>query len=128
MLEMNVGCFRGATLPRTELDMSRQLDYWSLLGLPLMISMTIPSGDGDDPQAQRRIKIPSGSWSPESQQAWIARYVPLMLAKPSVQAVFWSQLRDSVPHDLPNAGIWSDRRQPKPALRTLAAIRAAWLR
>jgi hypothetical protein len=54
--------------------------------------------------------------------------VPLMLAKPSVQGVFWNQLRDNLPHDLPHAGLWNDRRQAKPALRTLAAIRAAWLR
>lgn len=128
MLEMNLGCFRGATMPRTELDLSRQLDYWSLLGLPLMVSLNIPSADGDDPLAQRRVKIPPGSWTPESQQAWLARYVPLMLAKPSVQGVFWNQLRDNLPHDLPHAGLWNDRRQAKPALRTLAAIRAAWLR
>ncbi|MGD0897959.1 MAG: endo-1,4-beta-xylanase [Thermoguttaceae bacterium] len=127
MLEMNLGCFRGGTLPPTELEISRRLDHWSLLGLPLLVSLSIPSGDGNDPLVERKVRIPAGTWTPETQQAWTARYVPLMLAKPSVLGVFWNQLRDSQPHDFPHAGLLGPRRAPKPALRTLAALRAACL-
>jgi hypothetical protein len=127
VLELNLGCFAGATLPRPELELSRQLDYWSLLGLPLLVSLSIPSADGEDPLARRKVAIPPGSWSPESQQAWAARYVPLLLAKPCVQGVFWNQFRDDQPHDFPHAGLMAELRQPKPALKTLAAMRSAWL-
>jgi hypothetical protein len=127
MLEMNLGCFRGGTLPPSELDFSRQLDVWSLLGLPLIVSLSLPSAGGDDPLAVRRVQLPPGAWTPESQQAWVARYVPLLLAKPNVLGVFWNQLQDSQPHDFPHAGLWGPRRAAKPALRTLAAIRAACL-
>jgi hypothetical protein len=122
MLEINLGCFRGGTLPRSELEISRQLDYWSLLGLPILVALSIPSGDADDQLARRQVKVPRGTWSLESQQDWAARYVRLILAKPGVQGIFWNQLRDDQPHDFPNAGLLADRR-PKPALGTLAALR-----
>jgi hypothetical protein len=127
LLEMNFNCLSGASLPRTEVELSRQLDYWGMLGLPLMVALSIPSADGEDPAAQVAGNVPAGSWSPEIQQAWAARYIPLMLAKPGIQGVFWNQLSDSQPHDFPHAGWIDDRGQIKPVLKTLAAIQAACL-
>ena len=126
-LEINLGCFPGASMPRSEMELSRQLDAWGVLGLPLLLSLSIPSRDGEDPLARRKAKVPPGTWSPESQRAWVSRYVPLALAKPSVQGVFWNQLCDARPHDFPYAGLLADWPQPKPALKTLLAIRAACL-
>jgi hypothetical protein len=88
----------------------------------------VPSADGADPLAQIRTKLPAGFWNVKSQQAWIARYLPLILAKPYVHGVLWSQLRDYEPHDFPHGGLFDLRRHPKPALRTLASIRQAHLR
>lgn len=127
-LEINLDYHPGGTLPRTTLEFSRQLDYWSTLGLPLSVSLTVPSASHDDPLAQRRVKLPPGSWSAKAQQAWVARYVPLILSKPYVQGVIWNQLRDSQPHDFPHGGLFDLRRQAKPALRTLASIRRAHLK
>jgi hypothetical protein len=128
MLEMNLGYCRGATLPRTELELNRQIDSWSQLGLPLLVSLSIPSSSGEDPLAQRPATMPSQSATPSSQQDWAARYASLLLAKASVQGVFWNQLGDSMPHDFPHAGLFDARRQAKPALRTLASIRLAHLK
>lgn len=128
MLEMNVGYHPGGTLPRSALELSRQLDYWSILGLPLYASITVPSGWREDPLAQRRVTLPSDSWTPRSQQAWAARFLPLILSKPYVQGVFWNQLRDAEPHDFPHGGLFDARGHPKPALRTLASIRQAHLK
>jgi len=127
MLEVNLGYHPGGTLPRTPLEFSRQLDYWSILGLPLFISLSVPAADTADPLAQRRVKLPPGSATPKTQQEWIARYVPLILSKPYVQGILWNQLRDSEPHDFPHGGLFDLRRHPKPALRTLASIRQAHL-
>lgn len=127
LLEMNVGYFPGGTQPRTELEISRSLDYWSGLGLPLLVSLNMPSGDGEDPLAHRKAATPPGGWTLETQQAWAARYIPLILAKPNMHGVFWNQLSDSEPHDFPHAGLWDGSRQPKPALKTLTAIRQAYL-
>ena len=64
LLEMNFGCFAGGTLPRSELDLNRHLDTWAMLGLPLVIAMNLPSGDGLDPKARQKLAAPAGSWSP----------------------------------------------------------------
>jgi hypothetical protein len=128
LLEINVGYFPGGTLPRDLLEFSRQLDHWSLLGLPLHVALCVPSSDNADPLAQIRTKLPAGVWNPKSQQAWVSRYLPLILAKPYVHGVLWSQLRDYEPHDFPHGGLFDLRRHPKPVLRTLASIRQAHLR
>ena len=64
MLEINVGYLPGGTLPRHPLEFSRQLDAWSLLGLPLWLSLCAPSGDHDDPLAQRKAIAAAGQLDP----------------------------------------------------------------
>ncbi|MEI8371744.1 MAG: hypothetical protein WCJ35_02800 [Planctomycetota bacterium] len=126
-LEMNLGCFTGGTLLRSEIDVNRFLDDWSLLGLPLAVGLSLPSADGTDPRARQKIDLPAGSWSLAAQQAWVARLVPLILAKPGIQAVVWNQFEDSQPHEFPHGGLLTPQGQAKPALRTLAALQAAWI-
>jgi len=127
-LEINVDYAPGGTLPRDPLEFSRQMDYWGLLGVPLYVRLAVPSGSGPDPLASRRTARLSEAWTPQSQQSWIGRYVPVLLAKPSVRGVFWSQVRDSEPHAFPHGGLFDLRRHPKPGLRQLASIRQADLR
>ncbi len=81
-----------------------------------------------DPMANREVKLPPGAWTPRAQQAWVARYVPLMLAKGFVQGVIWNQLHDSRPHNFPYGGLFDLRRRAKSALRTVAALRKAILK
>ena len=90
--------------------------------------MSVPSASDDDPLARRSATSPTGRWTPESQRAWVGRYVPLLLAKPYVHGILWNQLCDFEPHDFPHGGLFDLRRQPKPALGRLAAIRQAYLR
>lgn len=128
MLEINLGFHPGGTLARDPLDFSRQLDHWSLLGLPLHLALCVPSSPHDDPLARRRVRLSPESCSTRMQQAWVAQFVPLLLAKPYVQGVIWNQLRDCEPHEFPHGGLFDLRRQPKPALRTLTSIRQAHLK
>jgi hypothetical protein len=125
LLEMNFGCFAGGTLLRSEIEVNRLLDYWSLLGLPLLVAMTLPSAGGDDPRARQKFDLPADAWDLAAQQAWVGRYVPLILGKPGLQAVVWNQFEDALPHEFPHGGLRSLQGQAKPALRTLAALRAA---
>jgi len=123
MLEVNLGYHPGGTLPRHPLEFNRQLDMWSMLGLPLWLSISTPSDSRNDPMAERKTAISSGNWNAAAQKAWVAQYVPLMLAKPTVQGVIWNQLRDGVPHEFPHGGCVDARGQAKPALRELASLR-----
>ncbi len=117
MMEINVSYQPGGTLPRHPIEFSRQLDEWARLGLPLWLSLSAPSGDHDDPLAQRRAAAPPGGWTPIAQQRWAARFVSLALAKPSMRGVLWNQLCDSKLHDFPHAGLFDAERQAKPVLR-----------
>ena len=127
-LEINLGYHPGGTLNRTVLDFSRQLDLWSIFGLPLWISLSVPSAGHEDPLARQKDARSSADWTPAAQQAWVARYLPLMLAKPLIQGIYWNQLRDSVPHNFPHGGLFDTQDQAKPALRTLALLRQALLK
>jgi hypothetical protein len=109
-------------------DFSQQIDYWSYLDVPLLVALTVPSSSQFDPLAQRRTAPLADTWTPAAQRAWVSRYVPMLLAKGSVQGVLWSQLRDSEPHAFPHGGLFDLRRHAKPALRQLASIRQAHLR
>ena len=128
VLEINLGRSPGGTLPRSPLELSRQLDAWGTLGLPLYVYVSAPGGTGADPLARRAAQQPPGRWNARAQQAWVARCVPLMLAKPCVAGVFWNQLCDCQPHEFPHAGLFDPQGRPKPAVKTLAAIRRAHLR
>jgi len=128
LLEMNIGYANGGSLPRDPLELSRLLDYWSILGVPLCVALTVPSASNADLLAQRRLTPLAGNWSVKSQQAWVTQYLPLMLAKPFINGVFWNQLRDFEPHDFPHGGLFDLRRHPKPALRQIASLRQAHLR
>jgi hypothetical protein len=128
MLEINVGYFPGGTLSRNPLEFSRQLDAWSVWGLPLWLSVCAPSVCDADPMAHRNVQLEPGSWTPAAQRAWVAKYVPLMLAKTGVQGVIWNQLHDSRPHEFPYGGLFDLRRRAKPALHALASLRRAILK
>lgn len=128
MLEVNTGYAPGGTLLRHPLDLNRQLDAWGMFGLPLWLSLSAPSAYHDDALSLHRTDAISTTWSPATQQAWVAKNVPLALAKPAVQGILWNQLRDSEPHDFPHGGLFNDRRHAKLALRTLGAIRQAYLK
>lgn len=125
LLEINQGYHPGGTLPRDLLDLSRQLDAWSTLGVPLYVSVCAPSADHDDPLARRTDRPIQSDCSPKTQQAWAGRYLPMILAKPYVHGVFWSQLHDSVPHDFAHGGLFDFHRRAKPALATLTNLNEA---
>jgi hypothetical protein len=128
VLELNVGYWPDGTLRRDLLELSRMLDYWGGLGVPLYVAICVPSAARGDPLAYRRGVAASGGWTPAAQQAWVARYLPLLLSKPYIQGVCWRQLRDYEPHAFPHGGLFDVRRQPKPVLRQMAALRQAHLR
>jgi len=45
------------------------------------------------------------------------------MAKPSVQAVVWNQVFDSIPHKYAHGGLFDAQCMPKPSLSTLIDIR-----
>jgi hypothetical protein len=108
-MEINLGTSGEATLPRDPLEFNSQLDLWSSLGLPMLVSVAVPSG-GDQ-------------YTLQTQQRWLETYLPILFARPTVQAVIWNQLLDADDDDFPHTGLVTAQREAKPALATLAALR-----
>lgn len=130
-LDINLGYYPGGTQPRDLLDFSRMIDRWSCLGLPLLVNLTIPSDGAADAQARMPARVlplaPSGQASPASQSVWAGELLPLLLAKPSVQGVWWNQLLDSQPHEFAHGGLYDAEGHGKPAMHALQAARRQYL-
>lgn len=123
-LEIAVGFTNRGSASRDLLDVSRLLDVWSSLELPLHVTLALPSSCGADPLADERLKVLDQgwkqSWSEQAQADWIDTYLPLLIAKQAVNGIYWAQLSDAVPHDFPNAGLLDAAGRPKLALKRLA--------
>ncbi len=129
-LEINVGYQPGGSLQRGPLAISRLVDNWSLLELPLLIALTFPSSAGEDRHANGKVEVLSSGQdevTPQSQRDWIKEHVPLLLAKNAVQIVLWNQLSDAAPHHYPHSGVFDAADKPKPALEALRKIRQQYL-
>ncbi len=110
-LELNLGAGPCCTLPRDLIEVGRQIERWTMLGLPLVILLTVPSqGDGFSPQIQQRL---------------LEGYLELFSAKSAIHAVFWPQLRDLTTGDDAHRGLVDSFGQPNAVLAALAAFRTA---
>ena len=103
-----MGVTRNATLPRDVLEISRQIDRWSVFNLPLLIEVTLPAG---------------GAVGKSPEQEWLNQVVPVLLGKPAVQAIFWGRLVDGEGRGFPDRGLFDRAGLPKPALAAFTGIR-----
>ncbi|REK06059.1 MAG: hypothetical protein DWQ37_22725 [Planctomycetota bacterium] len=126
-LEINVGYKPGGSESRDPLEFGRQLDRWSTLGLPLLVSLSAPSGEGPVAGNKHQAKVvpasPDRPWSPEMQRTWGETYLGVLLAKQAVQGMVWNQLLDGGSQSLPHAGLFDDQGQAKPLVELLADLR-----
>jgi hypothetical protein len=130
-VEINYGYWPGGTLPRDPLDVSRQLDRWSQLGVPLMVLLSAPSAAGEDARATHSARPLSQLSGEELNEQWQAALIewllPMVVAKQSVQAVAWSTWRDGLPHEWPHSGLIDSKGGQKPALQAFADLRRDWI-
>ncbi len=130
-LEMNLGYWPGGTQPRDLLAISRHVDRWSLLGIPLLAYLTLPSQTGDDPQAVGPAHViprsPDQLDTPAFGQQQGSELVRLLLTKPVLHGIIWNQWSDADRHEFPHAGLLDAQGHPKPLLETLTEIRKKYL-
>jgi hypothetical protein len=126
-LELNLAYESGGSPLHNTLAINRLLDWWSGFGLPLYLSLALPSASVDDPKAQLPAKVRPGrdpaGWTADEQCDWTQRLVALAVAKPAVSAVFWNQWRDDERHDFPHGGLHDQQGKEKPALTWLRRFR-----
>lgn len=124
-LEMNFGELSPATYYRGFFDVVEILDYWSLLGVPLFVTLSAPSSWRPDPKAMfdtRRKEEPLERISRRTQRELVEHVLPALLTHPQVQGVFWSQVSDSEPHRLPHAGLLDHRGRAKSAVNKMTDL------
>jgi hypothetical protein len=131
-LEMVMGVWPRGSYCRDLLDASRIMDLYSLLGVPLQITLGYPSHPGTDERACPDFKINAGHWrtgfTPEIQADWAEAFARLALCKPPVKSVVWTHLNDGESHLFPGCGLIDAQGNVKPAVSRLAQLRAAHLR
>ncbi len=131
-LEVLMGVTPRGSYCRDLLDLSRLLDLYALLGVPLQVTLGYPSSTSVDPQADPDQRPAAGFWrtgfSPEIQADWAASFTRLSICKPFVRAVHWAHFTDSLPHQVPHGGLLDALGNAKPALNSLAELRAEHLR
>ena len=107
-LELNVGDCAVRFVLADRLECSRLIDRWAMLGVPLWIFLTVPSGMKRPTTRRLAAVCPAAVQArmvgePEAQRHWLRQIVPLLLAKPVVHGVIYNQLTDSFPHEYDTA-------------------------
>ncbi len=128
-LEINLGYRPHGTLPRDLLELSRLIDRWSTLGLPLVMIFAIPSADITPSNEQETEIMPTGcdELNVNNQARIASEMIRTCLSKPAVQGVIWNQLFDGDSANYPNAGLYTSDATAKPILASLHAIRHTYL-
>ncbi len=113
-LDLRFGNGPGESYPRDLLEISRLIDRWAMLGLPLMVQLgsKVPATEANDTTGDQTL-------APES-------IFNLLLSKPCVHAVIWTSLIDS-PTEATKNGLWDEKGHPKPLIRKIATTRAKYL-
>jgi hypothetical protein len=129
-LEVVMGATPRGSYLRDILEISRLLDLYALLGLPLRITLGCPSMGEADPLAPDYRVPPRGAgtvWSPAQQAQWTREVAALAGCKPMVEGVSWSHWTDGAPHIFPHCGLLDAKHHVKPALVELERIRKEFL-
>jgi hypothetical protein len=128
-LEIAVGYEPVGDQSRDLLAVSRLIDLWSLLGIPLHVTLALPSCSKPDPNVGGHL-VPGRSplavdWSEAVQAEWARDYVGMLMAKPQVTGVFWAHFHERAPHRFPHAGVIAAEGREKPILGVLREMQTA---
>lgn len=128
-LELNLSAWPNGSLPRDPIEISRLIDRWSVLGLPLMIELTSPTQVDVDKAATQATNVATWSMngSPPAVGLSCESILRMLLAKPTVHAIVWNQTSDQIPHRFPHGGLWDANGKAKPILTKAANLRATYL-
>jgi hypothetical protein len=107
-LEINWQHAVGSTLPRDLAALSNELDRWTLLEMPLVIFLAAPTGDAEDSEARSA--------------NYIEQLLAVMLGRPSVQVVVWTQLQDTSQQTAGRCGLLDSEGREKPLLQVFEGL------
>ncbi len=130
-LDVRVNYLDDGTLPRSAVDFGQMIDRWATLGLPLLIQLTVPGGEGPDAHAISPCEILSSkshSADPAAEQLRIAGpMIRTALAKHIVHGIVWNGWSDAEPHVLNHSGLVDGDGNTRPLLDYLSRLRRDFL-
>jgi hypothetical protein len=131
-VEVVMGVSGRGSYCRDQLELSRLLDLYALLGVPIQVTLGYPAAASLDPLADPELATSAGVWrhamTPKIQAEWADQFGSLALCKPYVQALQWVHFTDAEPHIFPWCGLVDPQGQPRPALDALEGLRKRHLR
>jgi hypothetical protein len=99
-LHLEIDCDAHATLPRDLLEFNRMIEHWSILGLPLVVFLSVPTSlDG---------KLRNGL-----RMEYVKHLLHLFTSKSAIHGVVWDPLVDDQPH---SNGLLTETGQAKSIL------------
>jgi len=127
-LEVAVGYKPFGSALRDLLECSRLIDTWTILDVPIYVTLVCPSSSQEDPKASPDVKVNPRIWNgtcDEGRQAkWIDQMFELLVAKPRVAGVFLPHFSDRAPHTFPHAGLLNANDIPKPIAQQIVTQRS----
>lgn len=132
-LEVVMGVTPRGNFCRDPLDLSRLLDLYVLLGVPIHVTLGYPSASKSETcQGCPDQRPHGGRWgagfTPQDQADWARSFARLAMCKPYVQAVIWAHWQDNTPHIFPHCGLIDAQGKAKPAIDLLRQLREEHLR
>lgn len=122
-LQLDLGANKPGMHIRDMMQLSSRLDCFGQLAKPLHITgVSVPgtAGTGDtDPELAGLWKK---AWSPEIQSKWIEDFYKIVLGKPFIHSVTYTQLADSADMLVPGAGLLTETLKPKKAFVSIAKL------
>jgi hypothetical protein len=118
-LRIQMGDGRDGRVMRDLMELSRLLDrYFQLDPKIIVTDLGVPDQPIDGDGGCWR-----GPWSEELQARWAVRAVPMLLSKPHIESVIWTDLFDHAETVPPHAGLITDRGSVKAVLKRLISLR-----
>jgi hypothetical protein len=128
-LEFAIGWSNRGSMLRDFLEVSRMLDLYALLGLPLTIYLSVPSASTPLQRADKDYPVADdgNDWSHELQRSWALRMISLAACKPYMLSLSWLHWSDAADHLFAHGGIVDGRNKVKPLLQALRDFSQAHL-
>ncbi len=131
-LEIVMGVSPRGSYCRDLLDLSRLLDFFALLGIPLHVTLGYPAPGEEIPATDSDVGFDNGYWraglDPHTQSDWASEFGSLALCKPYVRAVKWTQFQDTPHSSFPCCGLFDLEGQSRPVLQRWRRIKEKHLK
>ena len=114
---------------RDLMEISARLDAFAAVAKPIHITgMAIPDSCGPDAQDCNLAGFWHKPWDQQIQAQWIEQVYKIVLAKPFIHSITYSNLADSAEMEVLKSGLMNEKFEPKKVLISLAKMQRTILR